>query len=99
MASCTLIALRASSTTKVDSASSLILVDTRHCQRSIDFSSAHRSIFSARDLGEQDNEFIATQPAYRVRSPDGGYQSLGHRLQQLVAHPVAQRVIDLFEVI
>ena len=99
MASCTLIALRASSTTKVDSASSLILVDTRHCQRSIDFSSAHRSIFSARDLGEQDHELVSTQAAYHVRSPYSDYQSLGHRLHRLVPHPVAQRIIDLFEVI
>ena len=42
------------------------------------------------DLGEKHHEFVSAKPAYRVRPPDAGNQSLGDRLQQFVADPVTE---------
>ncbi len=55
-----------------------------------DFSCAEGRVFLMLDLGEEYNEFVPAQPAYRVRPPDTSHQSPGYRLQQFVANPVAQ---------
>ena len=56
-------------------------------------------IFSKPVLGHQDHEFVAPLPAHRVGSPDTGTQPVGNGLQQCVAGDVAERIVDLLEII
>src|SRR5580658_1856293 len=63
------------------------------------FSRGDSRVLAALHLGEQNDKLVAAQSAYRVRPPDGVHQSPSHRLQQLVAHRVTQRVIYFLEMI
>ena len=52
-----------------------------------------------RDLRQHQDEFIARPAGPGYPLPDAGAQSLGDRLQQLVAGTVAQRVVDGLETV
>ena len=51
------------------------------------------------DAGQQYRELVAAQPRHRVAVADAGLQPFGYLLQQVVAHRMAQRVVDLLEVV
>ena len=51
------------------------------------------------EFGQQDHELVPTQARHRVLVVLAGQDALGRRLQQLVAHRVAQAVIDVLEVV
>ena len=76
-----------------------IVDNVRGGQDPKDFSRTKSRVFFMFDLRQENYEFVATHATYGVRSPDTRNQAAGDRLQQLVAHNVAQRVIDFFEVV
>ena len=50
-------------------------------------------------VGADDHELVAAQPRGQVAAPDRRSQALGDRAQQLVARPVAERVVDHLEAV
>ena len=57
------------------------------------------SVLHRLDFGQQHHEFVAPLAADGIREPDAGLQAFGGRLQQLVAHRMPQRVVDVLEVV
>jgi hypothetical protein len=51
------------------------------------------------DFRQDHDEFIAAQPGYQVAGPDAAAQALRHFLQQFVADVMAQRVVDVLEIV
>ena len=51
------------------------------------------------DAFEQDGELVARQPRHGVGGAHGADQPLGHGLQQPIARIVAERVVDVLEVV
>ena len=77
-----------------------VLADlVRLVQRHQDLLGADARVFGVHHLGQQDHEFIAALPAHRVGVAHAGEQALGGALQQFVPDRVAQRVVDVLEVI
>ena len=56
-------------------------------------------LLAAGRVGQQDAELVAAEPRDHVLLSEGRAQALGHLLQQAVAGVVAERVVDLLEVI
>ena len=49
------------------------------------------------DFGQQNHEFVAALAAYRVGGAHARDQTLGDRLQQLIADGMSKRIVDAFE--
>ena len=71
----------------------------RQRQRVEDLLGDGSGIAGARHLGEQDDELVAAVPAHRVRLAHRGLETAGGELQDPIADRVAERVVDLLEVV
>ena len=69
----------------------------RQCERGMRFLGRKRCVFCVFNQGQQQHKFIAALTTDGIRLAHTSHQSFGHRLQQVVAHRMAQGVVDMFK--
>ena len=76
----------------------VVLRDAVGClERGDDLFGAKRGVARVDDVGQQYQELVAPLTADRVGAANAGRQPLRDRPQQLIAHRVAERVVDVLE--
>ena len=75
------------------------LEQKRAAQLGIDFGGDIVDVGGIGDIGEDDGEFVAAQPGHRIGVAHAGLDALGSFLEQLIARPVTELVVDLLEVV
>ena len=71
----------------------------RHAERFDQLGGGPLDIRQPVDAFEQDGELVARQPRHGIGGAHGADQPLRHRLQQPIARVVAERVVDVLEVV
>ena len=63
------------------------------------FDLSHRPAHTGAQAFKHDHEFVTPKARDGVALANTGHKPVGHQLQQLVAHVMALRVIEVFEVV